>query len=1032
MAIEVAKYQFLPWVRKGIGANILQPDDPNAAGAGRAKIPIAVDVNAEALPPKDFSLLGPGDIIGINRNMVIRTEPLNNITDFEPNYLAFIEFYDEDFLWRYTPARPQGERLRPWLAVLVLKEESEFEKNDRRLPLPVIKVKEASALPPLDQSWAWAHGHTNVQMAGSDINDLEAFLLSLQKHFNDDPDQVYSRLMCPRRLDPNTAYRGFVVPAFESGRLAGLGLSPDAAPTQAPAWTAASAGVELPVYYEWFFRTGAKADFESLVTLLEPRPMPKEVGIRKMNCSAPGFGVTSSTNPLELGLEGALKSPTAVPIPPIPNAFQTKLQEKMNLPFHREADMTQDPVVSVPFYGHRHVLVNEFDAVNDAWLHELNRDPRHRVPAGFGTLVIQDHQENYMHRAWQQVGKVLEANRILRLAQLMLQIGKPFHALSFSKLPTGSLLAVSSPVLKKVMGSPVTIYHQIRQSRLPAAALSGAFRRMVRPRGKLVQRLSLDRRFDYEVLIHGLNDGTLTAAPPRPVPGMPTVADVANAIFPAGLPNWLRWALKNAGWILLLLLLLFLPVVLLTGAWASFGVLVLIAAGAYFFIQRWQQQMKAADALQSDRAMVDALKETPPRPAFRLQLDATTTPPATAPPPPLTASGDSLHAANFRRAAQDFHTLLAAMPRLERTIEPISLSVVQAKVSRAIHPEVAYARQVSAFVTLPIPDFSFFVPENIAPVMEYPHFDDAMYEKLRDTPNGEELLIPNIHLIPPNTISLLRTNQKFIESYMVGLNHEMARELLWREYPTDQRGSYFRQFWEVKGIISPQASGDTAADAERLKDIDPIHTWGKSTFLGRHNKREAQGDAEQLVLLIRGDLLKRYPNTIVYAQKAHPATADDKKRFPGIEKVVKIELTTDDFKKELKFPLYRAEVPPDIKFFGFDLTVEQAKGVEDTEGFEGDRDGWFFVIQEVPGEPRFGMDISRPKNPQSSWDDLSWEHFNPPVQTHLKSDQPPNIATGTDHPGKWGSHAAEMAYILFQKPVMVAVHADEMLEKLTN
>ena len=26
---------------------------------------------------------------------------------------------------------------------------------------------------------------------------------------------------------------------------------------------------------------------------------------------------------------------------------------------------------------------------------------------------------------------------------------------------------------------------------------------------------------------------------------------------------------------------------------------------------------------------------------------------------------------------------------------------------------------------------------------------------------------------------------------MVGLNHEFARELLWREYPTDQRGQLF-------------------------------------------------------------------------------------------------------------------------------------------------------------------------------------------------------------------------------------------------
>ena len=31
---------------------------------------------------------------------------------------------------------------------------------------------------------------------------------------------------------------------------------------------------------------------------------------------------------------------------------------------------------------------------------------------------------------------------------------------------------------------------------------------------------------------------------------------------------------------------------------------------------------------------------------------------------------------------------------------------------------------------------------------------------------------------------------------------------------------------------------------------------------------------------------------------------------------------------------------------------------------------------------------------------------------------------------QWGRHAADMAAILFQRPVMVAVHAREMLETL--
>ena len=97
----------------------------------------------------------------------------------------------------------------------------------------------------------------------------------------------------------------------------------------------------------------------------------------------------------------------------------------------------------------------------------------------------------------------------------------------------------------------------------------------------------------------------------------------------------------------------------------------------------------------------------------------------------------------------------------------------------------------------------------------------------------------------------------------------MARELLWREYPTDLRGSYFRQFWEVKGVSNP----DTPGDAEQLKDITKIHTWPEASPLGAHKPPPpADADVEpgekQLVLVIRGELLKRYPNTVIYAQKA--------------------------------------------------------------------------------------------------------------------------------------------------------------------
>jgi hypothetical protein len=307
--------------------------------------------------------------------------------------------------------------------------------------------------------------------------------------------------------------------------------------------------------------------------------------------------------------------------------------------------------------------------------------------------------------------------------------------------------------------------------------------------------------------------------------------------------------------------------------------------------------------------------------------------------------------------------------------------------------------------------------------MAYPDFEEPMYKKLSDI--SSELLLPNLQLIPPNTISLLKTNQKFIESYLVGLNHEMGRELLWREYPTDQRGSYFRQFWDVKGVIRPAEEKTEAQLTEEYKDIDPIHTWSSQSLLGRHNKRDPEGDAEQLVLVIRGDLLKRYPNTLVFAQKAVAGTDSS-----GASPVIDLELDENEFRTHVMFPLYKAEIAPDIKFFGFDLTIEQARGTETTTGFD-DGLGWFFILQEIPGEPRFGMDIEfNPGTDGATWDDLSWQSFGGMELKFIQAGIRPTFDPSDNHPDKWGTNSANMAYILFQKPSMVAVHATEMLEKI--
>lgn len=1040
MSVEIARYQFHAWARKGVTVNIIESDDLGSGTATvkeHAEIPISVRLNSTDVT-KNFSLVGPGDIIGIDSHMIVRTEPLNWITDFEPNYLAFIEFYDEDFIWRYTPAAVAGAKLRPWIFLLVLKE-TEFERTKRKLPLPSINIINKDAFPPYKETWMWAHVHSNANIPDSELSDYEKFLLSLNKTMNDDPDQLFCRLMSPRKLEPNTKYYAFLIPAFETGRLACLELPTAAVVAQQASWDENGAKGEMPIYYEWFFQTGNNTDFESLVKLLEPRPMDPKVGIRDMDSSRPGFVQAEDntkeipgTLPQILGLEGALKSPTtkSTVFPDSPESeFQKELQKIVNLPATQAANLTEDPIVSVPLYGGKHAKKSANDVVlldinKDNWVNDLNRDPRTRVPAGFGTLVIQNNQEIYMQKAWAQVARIIEANRKIKATRFAMEVSLQYTLKTFSKMKSNVLMAISKPVHARIMGSPTTIHQQVEDSILPSVVFSGAFRRLVSPIGKVAKRLKSGSSINYQDLIEQINNGKVTASPPKTVPaGIPDTREVSSQIIPDKLSPLLLWLSKNYNMVFIILILLLIALALITSVFTIFGVGIAATVVAYFrlksIIKNKQttnaEKEQVVDLLEDPKKEEELIKNIPQQPDFTLKLEDETTTPE---PTKTTPISDSVEARNFRLALNDFSKRMSFQSD-DPVFPPLNLANAYNKVSEAIHPLNTFPFRLSMLVKFP-PYIKLNLPENIFPAMAYPDFEDPMYKKLCDISN--ELLLPNLKLIPQNTISLLKTNQKFIESYLVGLNHEMGRELLWREFPTDERPSSFRQFWDVKGIIRPVEGKSEAELTEGHKDIKPIDTWSTNSLLGRHNNRDAGGDAEQVVLVLRGDLLKRYPNTIIFAQKAIAGIHPD-------EPVIDMDLSEEEFKTQVRFPLYKADIAPDIKFFGFDLTIDETRGTVQTPGFS-DNLGWFFIIQEIPGEPRFGMDISFDQGSDGlSWDDLAWTNFDPGMK-FITENVKPNI-----HPTdfyKWGTDSANMAFILFQKPSMVAVHAKEMLESLTT
>jgi hypothetical protein len=1095
MTRPLGTHSFLPWLRQGI-ANEIQSPDFDTSVRVRASVEVNLAVTGEAVGggtvqttpvTRSVELFGPGDIVGIDRRAIVRTEPRDWITNFEPNYLAHIEFYDEDFPWRYTPAAPDlaKGRLRPWIALVVL-EEGEFTEGqapgDR--PLPYIEVPDLGVFPRPDELWAWAHVHVNRTLAASDAEfvstDMSAVIPKLKAVLAENPDLAYSRLMSPRKLGQNRPYHAFLMPTFEAGRRAGLGLDLGDLPATMSAWDASTRpdGQRFPYYYRWFFRTGDTGDFETLVRLLKPNPIDPRVGTREMDVQFPGSNVRGVDNP-ELGgilkLGGALRPPSKVPPEPpdvfelwdepFPRPLQEDLARLINLADDYQRMGDPDPIVTPPLYGTWHALANrvlvEADGSpvvpRDNWVQRLNLDPRFRVAAGLGTRVIQDQQELLVDAAWEQVGKVLEAQRRVRFGQFSLEVSQIWydrHLMPMLDVSRQKMLLLVAPLNKRILAGGVTIHHALGESLVQPAMTSSAFRRAIRPRARLVRSLPFDTTRLPDQLIARVNAAEVSAAPPKVAPpGAITTDRAADLIRPSDAPAAILELLRRlpqlptllvvAAIILALLLVLAAPAIGILLGIAIVGGAVVLARK----LSQWRDADRAADAVSDAGQTPEAVDRLPQVSNFVISPLGNRFTPQPGP--------DSIEALRFKSALRDSFTLRQASASAGAVIPLHSLDLGDTALTAitALEPSRTVARRIRAAIFVP-PRITEEIGDTFVEPMAYPVIDLPMYEPLKKL--SSELFLPNVQLITQNTITLLETNQRFIESYMVGLNHEFARELLWREYPTDLRGSTFRQFWDVRGVFNSENLSDDALK-EKLRDIPPLHLWAKDSALGTHNNR----DLPDLVLAIRGELLKRYPTAVIYAHRAcwqrkSDGSPDDMAKDPcfrsgGIDNTQErrlIPLTPDEEdappRSKVRTPLYEAKVDPDIYFLGFDLTVAEVKG--GTGEDPNDDPGWFFVIKERPGEPRFGLDEDQ-QPVLNVWNDLSWPDVLPnPPGSFIEIATAPGAFTlvppgagdekavqfADDQKIAW-SHdmsSSELAYILFQAPVLVAVHASEMLAKL--
>jgi hypothetical protein len=183
----------------------------------------------------------------------------------------------------------------------------------------------------------------------------------------------------------------------------------------------------------------------------------------------------------------------------------------------------------------------------------------------------------------------------------------------------------------------------------------------------------------------------------------------------------------------------------------------------------------------------------------------------------------------------------------------------------------------------------------------------------------------------------------------------------------------FDQFWAGRG--------DSSSSPISIAD------WLATSQLGSH-----LGSDDDLVLIIRGSFVARFPTAVIYLSRTLP-----------------------DGSEQRILPSFSGRLSQNSTFIGFPLTQAQAETAS-TDGSGPLR----IVLQEAVNHARFGIDEDSddPAN-LPSWQDLSWLHPELAGKTHVRVagslmglSRP--ISAGSQDTATWGLSAGHLASALQQ------------------
>lgn len=656
-------------------------------------------------------------------------------------------------------------------------------------------------------------------------------------HVQEADGTVLARVLSPRVLDPDTAYVAALVPTYREADDGRLVDAWDAEPTDA---------VLLPCYHSWRFTTGDGGDFRSL-------------GMRLAPYRATAMGRIPTTYPRiadapDFEVRGALTTP-GEDVEAAPEVLADV--DGLRTPAF---DDDGRPIVGLPRYGAPWAEVE-----STTWGEQLNTDPRHRGVAGLGARTAADAEEDLVAEVTRQAGALAAADQTVRDTAFGLAASTRLWERRLPQDPARQV-AVLGPGLRRVMTGSGSLTALATGPGRPLArsALSSAARRALR-RGPARTALAQPEASDPAAALTAANR---CPPPHEPEPGLapPTGDRDLDAFLEA-----VRDGVRD-------------------------GVDPKVLDPLFAHLRKLTRDQKLLERLR--HVLLDRAADGQPLPLTALVVLAVTvleeSDPAQAAALLDRAVGNLLDAVD---GAGDDPASLAALlellapppPPLERC-EPVEVSGLAAAARAAFDPrdpDALALRRLRARVTGLDPE------RPLVPLELCPGLDVAVWRYVSD--QRPSWLLPGLQDAPDDVVLAVTTDATFTAAFLTGFNGTLVDRLRWRNLRIATGCTPVRTFWNR---VDPGDPEDPDDGPQRLDDIRSIAHWPQEAALGGPATRPPGVADTDLVLVVSGALLLRYPQTVVYLAMA----ASDGGMDPTAPVV---------------FPSFRGRIGEDAAFLGF-------------------------------------------------------------------------------------------------------------------